>query len=134
MTTPQFGRKYVHPNDVVGLLIQLAGELATAAAELDKLEMELVNAKEEHTVAYTSAFLLARQTPDAEGKNNPQYVCESMAEQASKDERLKMNIADAMVKAHKRRVETIDRRISVGQTACKTLQAEIDLARMPTGR
>jgi hypothetical protein len=126
MSSPApFGRKYVHPSDVVSLLLSLAAELDTASKELDQLEEDLVKLSEAHSVAHTAAFLLAR------ANKAPQYECDAVADQASADEHLAMAIQESKVKSHKRRVETISKRISVGQTACKTLQAEIDLARMP---
>lgn len=126
---PAFSTKNINPNVVASLLLSLARELDKRGAELDQLEEDYVNAAEAHNVKRTTAFLKARQESGADGKPNPQYVCEMMADQESATERLAMNIAQAKVKAHKRSIEIIGERIKVGQTASATLRQELDLDR-----
>lgn len=128
---PAFNRQNISPNVVASLLLQLARELDRRGAELDKLEEEYVNAMEVHNVARTQAFLRARQSLGPDDKPNPQYVCEAIADgdETVCDLRLKMNIAQAKVKAHKRSIEIIQERIKVGQTASATLRQEMELGR-----
>jgi hypothetical protein len=131
---PAFSTKNINPNVVASLLLALARELDKRGKELDDLEEAYVKAAEAHNVAHTQAFLKARQSLGPDDKPNPQYVCEMMADDASKDERLAMNIAQSKVKAHKRSIEIIGERIKVGQTASATLRQELDLDRIPRGR
>lgn len=128
---PVFNRQNINPNMVASLLLSLARELDKRGAELDKLEEDYVNAAEAHNVKRSTAFLAARTSMGPDGKPNPQYVCEMMADQAAADERLAMNIAQTKVKAHKRSIEIIGERIKVGQTASATLRQELELDRIP---
>jgi hypothetical protein len=123
MTAP---RKDWTQREVVSLLLDLARQLHQLDDQLAELERDYVEKAEAYNVAHTSAFLVERQT-----NSSPQYVCTAVADKATHDERLAMNLAKSMVQAQKRKIEIIRERIGVGRTAASSLRAELELERVP---
>ena len=108
------------PNDVVSGLLNLARELAELSNGLDKLERDAVEAREDFTLAYSTAYLKAGGTVE-ERKHR--------AVMQTSDERIQAELAEALVRGRKRQLDTIKVRIDVGRSAAAALRAEIDLAR-----
>ena len=108
------------PNEVVSGLLNLSRELSDLATGLDKLERDAVEAREDFTLAYSTAYLKADGTVE-ERKHR--------AVMQTSDERIKADLAEALVRGRKRQLDTIKVRIDVGRSAAAALRAEIDLTR-----
>lgn len=117
--------------EVVQLLLELGRELQGHDAQLSELEQDYVRKAEAYNVAHTQAFLKARSGVDDRGKNNPQYVCQAMADNETSELKLAMDIAEVMVKGQKRKIEILRERIGIGRTATASLRAELELERTP---
>lgn len=110
----------ITPNTVVSGLLELSRELAELAKNLDQLEADAVNSREDYTLAMSKAFL------SAEG------AMELRKHQAIVDthpERLTAETAEALVRGRKRQIDSIKVRIDVGRSAAAALRAEMDLTR-----
>lgn len=114
--------------EVVSLLLELSHQLQAINESLDDLEEDYVRKAEAFNLAHTQAFLRER------GNDSPQYHCKAVADAATHDERLAMNLAEALVKGQKRKVEILRNRIDVGRTAASSLRAELELERVPNQR
>ena len=122
MTAPQ---KDWNQRDVVRLLLELSRQLQELDSQLAGFEEDFVTKAELFNAAHTKAFLSAR------AQDNPQYVCKAMADDATVDERMAKALAEAKVKAQKRKIEILRERIGVGRTAASSLRAELELERVP---
>lgn len=112
-------------NEVVHLLLELSRQLQNITDQLDELERDYVEKAEEYNLAHTQAFLKERTN------GSPQYHCKAVADEATHEQRLAMNLAEALVKGQKRKVEILRERIGVGRTAASSLRAELELERVP---
>jgi hypothetical protein len=112
-------------NEVTHLLLDLAKRLQALDDSLGEYERDYVEKAEIHNAAHTKAFLAERQN------DSPQYVCKAVADDATADQRLAMNLAEAIVKAQKRKIEILRERIGVGRTVVASLRAELELERVP---
>lgn len=114
-------RNELDPNQVVLNLMALSRSLQELSDELDDLEKNAVEAKEEYTVAYAKAFL----------KNSG--AVEIRKQQSLLDtgqERLKAELSETLVRAHKRKIETLRIRIDVGRSAAALVRAESEMLRV----
>lgn len=111
--------------EVVRLLLELSEQLQRLDETLGDYEKEYVEKAEVYNQANTQAFLAER------AKDSPQYVCKAVADEATHDERLAMALAQAHVRAQKRKIEILRERIGVGRTAASSLRAELELERVP---
>lgn len=114
--------------EVVALLLELSRQLQEINDTLGDLEEDYVRKAEAYNLAHTQAFLKAREA------GHPQYHCTAVADVETADERLAMNLAQALVKGQKRKVEILRERIGVGRTAASSLRAELELERTPNQR
>ena len=106
------------PNGVVSVLLKLSQELAELSKDLEALEADAVNYREDYTLALSKAFL------SAEG------AMELRKHQATVDthhERLAAETAEALVRGRKRQIDTLRVRIDVGRSAAAALRAEMSL-------
>lgn len=108
------------PNGVVNGLLELARELAALSKDLDQLEANAVNAREDFTLAHARAYL------SAEG---PVETRKAIAITETHGERLAAELAEALVKGRKRQLDSLKVRIDVGRSAAAALRAEMDLTR-----
>jgi hypothetical protein len=108
------------PNSVVSGLLELSRELAELVKDLDQLEIDAVNSREDLTLASAKSFL------SAEG---PVETRKAIAITETHNERLVAETAEALVRGRKRQLDTLRVRIDVGRSAAAALRAEIDLAR-----
>lgn len=107
------------PNSVVSGLMRLSQELADLAKDIDQLEIDAVNAREDLTLALAQEFLRAEGPVDYR-KNV------AIAETSSL--RLVAETAEALVRGRKRQLDTLRVRIDVGRSAAAALRAEMALA------
>ena len=110
---------HLTPNDVVQQLLSLARELAELSKDLDRIEEDAVNAREDHTMAYAQAFLRAEGAMDL---RKHQATVDTHAE------RLAAETAEAVVRGRKRQLQSLLTRIDVGRSAAAALRAEIALS------
>jgi len=108
------------PTTVVNGLLELARELAALSKDLDAIEIEAVNRREDLTLASAKAFLAAE---------GPVDVRKSEAIVATHTERLAAETAEAIVRGRKRQLDSVKVRIDVGRSAAAALRAELDLER-----
>ncbi len=106
------------PNSIVTGLLDLARELAALSADLDQLEVDAVNGREDLTLAQAKAFLAAE---------GPVDVRKNQALVATHAERLVAETAEALVRGRKRQLDTLKVRIDVGRSAAAALRAEMSL-------
>lgn len=108
----------ITPNKVVLLLSALARELRTLTDEMDELEMNAVHAKEDYTRAYAKQYL--DESGSVEDKKQRTLW-------KTQDERLAEEIAEALVKAHARKMRTLEKRIEVARSAAALVRMEGEL-------
>jgi hypothetical protein len=108
------------PNSVVQGLLGLARELAELSKDLDTIEADAVNKREDLTLASAKAFL------SAEG---PVETRKAVAITETHEERLAAELAEALVRGRRRQIESLRIRIDVGRSAAAALRAEMDLTR-----
>lgn len=106
------------PNAVVQNLLELARQLSALSSDLDRLEIEAVNKREDYTLALSKAFLSAEGAMEL---RKHQAVSWTSAE------RLAAETAEALVRGRKRQLDSIKVRIDVGRSAAAALRAEISL-------
>lgn len=112
-------------NDVAKLLLTLSRQLQELNDTLGEFEKDFVEKAEACNQAHTAAFLREREN------GSPQYHCKAVADNATHDQRLAMNLAEALVKGQKRKIEILRERIGVGRTVASSLRAELELERVP---
>lgn len=106
------------PNTVVAGLLELSRELAELSKDLDQLEIDAVNAREDLTLALAQEFLAAE---------GPVDVRKNIAISETSALRLVAETAEALVRGRRRQIDTIKVRIDVGRSAAAALRAEISL-------
>lgn len=106
------------PNGVVQGLLRLSRELNELSRDLDQLEIDAVNAREDFTMAHAKAFLAADGAMD---------VRRYTAVEATHHERLAAETAEALVRGRRRQIESVRVRIEVGRSAAAALRAEMSL-------
>ena len=107
------------PNQVVSGLLALSRELADFTDDLDRVERDAVNAREDYTLALAKAELKA--DGETVGERKAQAIV------ATHEERIAAELAEALVRGRKRQIDTIKVRIDVGRSAAAALRAEISL-------
>jgi len=108
----------LNSNDIVLLMSRLARELRKLGDEMDELEMNAIHAKEDYTRAYAKGFLDESGSVE-ERKQRTLWK--------TQDERLAEDIAEALVKAHARKMRTLEKRIEVARSAAALVRMEADL-------
>lgn len=109
------------PTKIVSGLLDLARELASLSNDLDTLEVEAVNRREDLTLAAAKAFLAAEGPVDV--RKNEALV-------ATHVERLAAETAEALIRGRKRQLDTLKVRIDVGRSAATALRSEMNLDRI----
>lgn len=108
----------ISPNSVVTQMLQLGRELEKFTADLDQLERDAVNSREDYVMAKEQAFL------KAEGS---QYMREAESKVATHVERIAAELADARVRGARAHIASIKARIDIGRSAAAALRAEMAL-------
>lgn len=106
------------PSAVVNELLKLSRELGELSKDLDQLEADAVNSREDYTLALSKAFL---EAPGAMDLRKHQSIVDTH------NERLVAETAEALVRGRKRQLQTLLARIDVGRSAAAALRAEISL-------
>lgn len=114
-------RNELDPNQVVLNLLSLSRSMQQLSDELDDLEKHAVEAKEEYTLAYAKSFL-------SNGGSVEVRKQQSLLD--TSDERLAAELAETLVRAHKRKIDTLRVRIDVGRSAAALVRAESELLRV----
>jgi hypothetical protein len=107
------------PNAVVSGLLELSRELAELSKDLDQLEIDAVNSREDLTLAMAQKFLSAQ---------GPVDVRKNIAISETSDLRLVAETAEALVRGRKRQLDSLKVRIDVGRSAAAALRAEMALS------
>jgi arginyl-tRNA synthetase len=115
MTLP---RNEIDPNQVVLNLLELSRQLQHLSDEMDQIETDAIEAKENLTVEYARSFLNSKGAMDIRKQ-------ESLL--ATTDARLAAEIAEAKVRAQRRKIDTLRVRIDVGRSAAALVRAEAEL-------
>lgn len=106
------------PNQVVSGLLTLARELAELAADLDRIEADAVNLREDYTLAYSKAFLTAEGAVETR---------KHLAITETHAERLAAETAESVVRGRKRHIDTLRVRIDVVRSVAAAVRAEMNL-------
>lgn len=114
-------RNELGPNQVVLNLMSLSRSLQELSDELDGLEKSAVESKEAYTLAYARAFL---------SNNGAVEVRKQQTILDTADERLAADLAETLVRAHKRKIDTLRIRIDVGRSAAALVRAESEMLRV----
>lgn len=107
------------PNAVVSGLLELSRELAELSKDLDRIEADAVNSRENFTMALSAAFLQAQ---------GPMDIRRHQSIVDTHPERLAAETAEAIVRGRKRQIDSIKVRIDVGRSAAAALRAEMSLS------
>jgi hypothetical protein len=105
------------PNGVTLQLLELARQMQKLSDDLDELEIEAVTKAEDYTREYAKTYL-DQSGPVEERKQRTLWL--------TQDVRLARDIADTMVKAHARKIKTLQTRIDIGRSAAALVRAEAD--------
>lgn len=111
-------RNEMDPNQVILNLLELSRQLQKLSDEMLKLESDAVHAKETYTRVYAQAFL--RNDGAVEVRKQQSLL-------DTGDERLQADLAETLVRAHKRKIDTLRVRIDVGRSAAALVRAEAEL-------
>lgn len=111
-------------DQVIAALGRMSVQLHNVAVELDAAEDVAVEKIEEHGRKYDQAFLAAAFDPNDPAKRVTEKVREAIAREETWQLRLEMEQAKQRVRKLKRRLDTIERRIFVGQSVAKTVRSE----------
>lgn len=114
-------RNELDANQVVLNLMSLSRSMQDLSDELDDLEKNAVESKEEYTLAYAKAFL---SNSGAVEVRKQQTLLDTA------QERLKADLSETLVKAHKRKIDTLRIRIDVGRSAAALVRAESEFLRV----
>jgi hypothetical protein len=107
------------PNVVAKQLAQLARQLDDLVDAIDDAEKRAINAREDYTLSYASAFLSAEGSMD---------IRRHLATERTHDTRLAAELAEQLVKGIRRQIESVRIRIDVGRSLGAALRAEAGLA------
>lgn len=107
------------PNDVAAQLAGLARELDRTIRQMEAAERDLVEKRGAADLAFSQAFLAAEGSVDAR---------KHQAVVATHQQRMNADVADALVRHLRRRIDVTKTRIDVGRSVGAALRAEISLA------
>jgi hypothetical protein len=106
-------------SDVAAQLAKLARQLDELVQEIGWAEVAAVNAREDHTLALSRAFL------KAEG---PMDIRKHVSIEATHAQRLAAELAEATVRGLRRQIDSVKVRIDVGRSVGAAMWAEVSLA------
>lgn len=107
------------PNEVASNLAKLARELDTTVRQLKDAEQDLVEKRGAADLAFSRAFLAAEGSIDAR---------KHQAVIGTYQQRMDADVADALVRHLRRRIDATKVRIDVGRSVGAAVRAEINLA------
>ncbi len=106
------------PTDVALHLASLARDLDTTVKQLESADRDLVEKRGAHDLAFSRAFLAAEGSVDRR---------KHVAAVQTHDARMAADVADALVRHLRRRVDAIKTRIDVGRSYSAAIRAELSL-------
>lgn len=106
-------------NEVASHLAKLARQLDDLVREIGQAEIVAVNAREDHTLALSKAFLRAEGAMD---------IRKHVSIEATHLERLAAELAEATVRGLRRSIDSVRVRIDVGRSVGAALRSEMSLA------
>lgn len=109
----------LNPTDVVRNLGRIATELTTAVDQMRAAELDLVEKRGAADLSYSREFLAAVGSVEAR---------KHLATVATHEQRMAADVADALVKHLRRRIDVLKVRIDVGRSYGAAVRAEISLA------
>lgn len=115
MTNP---RNELDPTKIVLNLMRLSARIQELADELDRVEEEAVNAREDYTRDYAKAFL------DSEG---PMDVRKQKSLWSTSAIRVAAELAETRVRGLKRQIDTLKTRVEIGRSTAALVRAESEL-------
>jgi hypothetical protein len=107
------------PNSVVANLVRLANDLDTTVAQLEQADRDATTRRMEFDFAFSKRFLAAEGSVD--GRKHQATV-------ATMHEREAAELAEAVVRHLRRRIDAIKTNIDTGRSLGAALRAEIGLA------
>ncbi len=106
-------------NEVVMQLAKLGRELDDLVAAMDHREVVAVNAREDYTLALSTAFLRADGAMDL---RKHQSIVDTHTE------RLAAELAEAEVRGTRRQIDSVKVRVDIGRSLGTTVRTEVALA------
>jgi hypothetical protein len=107
------------PNEIAKQLAELARELAHIVAAIESAELDAARKRGAFDLAFSQAFLTAE---------GPMDVRKHEAVVATHRLRAEADIADAVVRHLRRKIDEVKTRISTGQSVGAAVRAELRLA------
>lgn len=111
----------ITPNDVAAQLAKLARDLDDVVRVIGTADMESVEKKAAAELAFSRAFMAATGSVDAR---------KHIATIETHDQRLAAEVAAAVVRHLKSRIDLLKTRIEVGRSVGTAIRAELNLAAM----
>lgn len=106
-------------SDIALQLAKLARQLDELVQEIGRAEVAAVNAREDHTLALSKAFLRAEGAMD---------IRKHVSIEATHEQRLAAELAEATVRGLRRQIDSVKVRIDVGRSVGAAMRAEVSLA------
>lgn len=107
------------PNQVAANLAALARELDVTVRQLETADNDAVEKRAAYDLAYSRAFLLAEGSMDI---RKHQSVVDTA------DQRMAADVADALVRHLRRRIDALKVRVECGRSMNSALKTEMNLA------
>lgn len=107
------------PNKIAKTLMELARELDTAVQQLEYADRDLTEKRGAADLAFSRAFLAAEGSMD---------VRKHMAVVQTHQQRMDADVADALVRHLRRRIDVLKVRVDTGRSLGAAVRAEIALA------
>lgn len=109
------------PNEVAGQLARLARDLDEAVRIIETADRDSVEKRAAADLAFSRSFMGATGSVDAR---------KHTATIETHDQRLAADVADAVVRHLRRRIDALKTRIEVGRSVGTAIRAELNLAQM----
>lgn len=123
MTGARYNNLNLTPTQVAVELLALGRGLADAVDDLDDIEKDVEEKAEAYTMANAKALIQSRQQHDLPNAE----LQKAWAAMQTSDERLAWNVAKAVVRARKARIDVLKTRVTIGQSVATALRTEMDL-------
>lgn len=107
------------PNRIAKTLMELARDLDTTVGQLEFADRDMVEKRAAADLAYSRAFLAAEGSMD---------IRRHVATEKTHQIRLDAEVADALVRHLRRRIDAIKTRVDTGRSLGAALRAELALA------
>jgi hypothetical protein len=106
-------------NDVAQQLANLGRELDVTVEQIQVADLDATRKRGAFDLAYSKAFVKAEGSMD---------LRKHLAVIDTYDQRMEADVADALVRHLRRRIDAISKRIEVGRSIGTTVRAEVSLA------